>query len=109
MAKMTQFGRMRRRIKRELDAARTKRVITYIKMENMIANTIRLMQVTQAATVTTKMLAAWKKEQTGELKDLPEPKYTAIPVRGVSYVQPVVDLINRDIAIMADDPEERMS
>ena len=81
MAKLTQFGRMRRRIKRELDAARGERAIMMVHHAAMLSAAMTQMKLTQSALVTAKMLQAWKKELAGELP--PEPSetiYSAEPV-----------------------------
>lgn len=71
MAKLTQFGRMRRRIKRELEAAREENARAIMQTAARLAAGAGYVAMIKSAIVTqNRMLAAWKWEQTGE--KLPE-------------------------------------
>ena len=80
MAKLTQFGRMRRRIKRELEEARRKNVWASAQSAMIIANSYAHAKLVTETTVTLKMFQAWKKKRLGHLPDPPEPEYTAEPI-----------------------------
>jgi hypothetical protein len=65
MAKLTQFGRMRRRIKRELEAARAERATTSACLPSVFAAGLAQIALIKDTVITAKMLGAWKKEQLG--------------------------------------------
>jgi hypothetical protein len=62
MAKLTQCGRMKRRIKRELDAARGERIKAIAQTGSLLAAAYAQIEVIKNTIITTKMLAAWKKQ-----------------------------------------------
>ena len=55
MAKLTQFGRMRRRIKRELDAARTERALGWARTAALLASGAAAINVVRSAVVLKKL------------------------------------------------------
>lgn len=75
MAKLTQYGRMRRRIKREMEAARAEhnaakvdRALWQTQYAMVMAQGIQLVHVIKQTVITKKMLAAWKRERKGAVK-----------------------------------------
>ncbi len=80
MAKLTQFGRMKRRIKRELEAARAERAMASLGAASTLAAAHAQIEAIRSAVITAKMLAAWKKEMSGELKDPPDLEFSVTPV-----------------------------
>jgi hypothetical protein len=78
--KLTQFGRMRRRIKRELEEARRVRALAMLQSGQLFAQSMAYVNVIKQSVITVKMLHAWRKERLGQLPDPPEQEYTAEPL-----------------------------
>lgn len=67
--KMTQFGRMKRRIKKELEAARATHVIAITQAAGLFASGAASIELIRSAIVTKKMLDAWKKENAEKITE----------------------------------------
>ena len=65
MAKLTEYGRMRRRIKKELDAARMVKALAHAQMAAILSAGAAQISVIASTVIDAKMLAAWKKEKAG--------------------------------------------
>lgn len=101
--KLTQFGRMRRRIKCELDEARRKNTLTSALCAQQLSVGQNYMRTVASTIITAKIFAAWKKSLTDELPGDPDIVFNAVPVRGVpfQFVDPVIEPA-------VTDPEERL-
>jgi len=62
--KLTQFGRMRRRIKKELTEARAIKAAALAQMSGLLAAGASQIALIESAVITKKMLDVWKKEKT---------------------------------------------
>jgi len=65
VAKLTEYGRMRRRIKKELDAARMVKALAHVQMAAMLSAGAAQISIIASTVIEAKMLAAWGKEKYG--------------------------------------------